>query len=87
MRRAWLAAFAVALVASACAGLQLGHEFPSPDSAQIKVNATDKSALLAFFGEPYQVGIDSGEQTWRHGEVLLVHVELSRRHAEVAVAL
>jgi len=65
MRRAWLSVLAVALVAAACAGLQLGHEFPSPDAAQIKVNVTDKSALQAFFGEPYQVGIDSGDQTWR----------------------
>jgi len=56
---------AVALVASACAGLQLGREFPSPDATQIKVNVTDKSALQALFGEPYQVGIDSGDQTWR----------------------
>ena len=65
MRRAWLSVLAVALVAAACAGLQLGREFPSPDTAQIKVNVTDKAGLLAFFGEPYQVGIDSGDQTWR----------------------
>jgi hypothetical protein len=65
MRRAWLSALAVALVAAGCAGLQLGREFPSPNAAQIKVNVTDKAALLARFGEPYQVGIDSGDQTWR----------------------
>jgi len=56
VRRAWCWALAVALVASACAGLQLGREFPSPDTAQIKVNVTDKAGLLA---------IDSGDQTWR----------------------
>ncbi len=62
----WLVrALAVALVASACAGLPLGRELPSPDAAQIKVNVTDKSGLLSVFGEPYQVGIDSGDQTWR----------------------
>ena len=65
MRRAWLGALAVALVASGCAGIQLGREFPSPDAAQIRVNVTDKAGLLALFGEPYQVGIDSGDQTWR----------------------
>lgn len=65
MKRAWLGALAVAFIASACAGIQLGREFPSPDVAQIKVNVTDKSGLLALFGEPYQVGIDSGDQTWR----------------------
>jgi len=65
MRRAWLLALAVALVVSACSGLSLGREFPSPDAAQIKVNVTDKAALLVLLGEPYQVGIDSGDQTWR----------------------
>ena len=65
MRCAWLLALAVALVVSACSGLSLGREFPSPDAAQIKVNVTDKAALLVLLGEPYQVGIDSGDQTWR----------------------
>ncbi len=59
-------ALAVAFVASACAGLPLGREFPSPDTAQITVNVTDKAGLLSvFFGEPYQIGLDSGDQTWR----------------------
>jgi len=65
MRRARLSLLAVALVVSACSGLSLGREFPSPDAAQIKVNVTDKAALLVLLGEPYQVGIDSGDQTWR----------------------
>ena len=66
MTRAWLfRALAVALMASACAGLPLGREFPAPDAAQIKVNVTDKAGLLSVFGEPYQVGLDSGDQTWR----------------------
>ena len=39
--------------------------FPSPDPAQISVGATDKAALTRIFGEPYQVGLDSGDQTWR----------------------
>jgi hypothetical protein len=55
----------VALAATACAALQLGREFPSPDAAQLKINATDKAALVTLLGEPYQVGIDSGDQTWR----------------------
>jgi outer membrane protein assembly factor BamE (lipoprotein component of BamABCDE complex) len=48
-----------------CAGLQVGREFPSPDAAQIKADVTDKARLLTLFGEPYQVGIDNGDQTWR----------------------
>jgi hypothetical protein len=53
------------LVLSACAGLSLGRDFPSPDAAHIRVNVTDKVGLVAAFGEPYQVGIESGDQTWR----------------------
>jgi hypothetical protein len=65
MRRTPLRMLVIALVLSACAGLRVGREFPSPDAAQIKLNVTDKAALVAAFGEPYQVGIDSGDQTWR----------------------
>ena len=66
MSRVWLLGLAiVALVASACAGLRVGKEFPSPDPAQIKTNTTDKAALVQLFGEPYQAGIDSGDLTWR----------------------
>ena len=60
-----LAALVVALAISACAGLQVGREFPSPEAAQIKADVTDKARLLTLFGEPYQVGIDNGDQTWR----------------------
>jgi len=64
--RAWLLGLVVvALVVSACGGLRLGKEFPSPDAAQIKANTTDKAALTQLFGDPYQVGIDSGDLTWR----------------------
>ena len=66
MNRAWLLGLViVALVASACASLRVGKEFPSPDPAQIKTNTTDKAALLQIFGDPYQAGIDSGDLTWR----------------------
>ena len=65
MKRVWLGAIGLLLVASACSALQVGQEFPSPNTAQIRDNVTDKAALLAIFGEPYQVGIDNGDQTWR----------------------
>ena len=65
MRRTWLCALVIALTGSACAGLQAGREFPSPDPRQIKADVTDKARLVAMFGEPYQVGIDNGEPTWR----------------------
>ena len=31
----------------------------------ITMGQTDKAALRRIFGEPYQVGIDSGDETWR----------------------
>lgn len=64
-RPALLAALVGGLALAACAGLQVGREFPSPDAAQIKADVTDKARLLTLFGEPYQVGIDNGDQTWR----------------------
>jgi hypothetical protein len=64
--RAWRVGLAiVALGLTACAALRVGKEFPSPDPAQIKLNATDKAALVQIFGEAYQAGIDSGDLTWR----------------------
>ena len=52
-------------MASACAGLPLGREFPPPDAAQIKVNVMDKAGRLSVFGEPYQSGLDSGDRASR----------------------
>ena len=48
-----------------CASATFGREFPSPQSGGITVGQTDKTELLRTFGEPYQVGIDSGDATWR----------------------
>jgi hypothetical protein len=63
--RTRLVVLVIALALSGCAGLQVGREFPSPDAAQIKTDVTDKTRLLTLYGEPYQVGIDNGDQTWR----------------------
>ena len=60
-----LLALAVLAVAGGCAGLHAGRMFPSADPAQITVNVTDKAALVRMFGEPYQVGLDAGDPTWR----------------------
>lgn len=48
-----------------CISIKFGHEFASPDARMIVAGKTDKAALLRMFGEPYQVGLDSGDQTWR----------------------
>lgn len=61
---ALLSALALALTAG-CISVQFGRPFPSPDPASITVGTTDKAALRRVFGEPYQVGLDSGDQTWR----------------------
>jgi hypothetical protein len=55
---------AVLVLAWGCA-IHFGSIFPSPDPSHITVNVTDKAALRRLFGEPYQVGLDSGDQTWR----------------------
>ena len=55
---------ALALIA-ACVSIKFGREFPSPDRQLIVVGKTDKAALERIFGEPYQVGLDSGDPTWR----------------------
>jgi hypothetical protein len=58
------------VLATGCVSIQFGRPFPSPEPASIKVGATDKEGLRRVFGEPYQVGLDSGDQTWRwfHGQ-------------------
>ena len=67
MRRLLLLAPLLALVlAAGCASLfRVGQEFPSPEPLMLVVGTTDKAALRRMFGEPYQVGLDSGDQTWR----------------------
>ncbi len=62
--RSVIVALAVLALAWGCA-LKAGRVFPSPDPALIAANVTDKAALQRLFGEPYQVGLDSGDQTWR----------------------
>jgi hypothetical protein len=66
MRRPTLACLLLTLtMISGCLSIKFGREFPSPDPKMIVVGKTDKGTLQRFFGEPYQVGLDSGDQTWR----------------------
>ena len=66
MRRTALASalLTMALI-SGCVSIKFGREFPSPDPKMIVVGKTDKATVQRVFGEPYQVGLDSGDQTWR----------------------
>ncbi len=51
-------------ILSACAGLTIGREFPSPTRETIKNGITTKADLVRIFGEPTQVGMDDGDTTW-----------------------
>src|SRR5262245_20709393 len=65
MRRASMSLALSVVLLSGCLSIKFGREFPSPDPKMIVVGKTDKASLQRFFGEPYQVGLDSGDQTWR----------------------
>jgi outer membrane protein assembly factor BamE (lipoprotein component of BamABCDE complex) len=60
-----LAALVALTVLSGCVSIKFGRDFPSPDRQLIVVGKTDKATIERLFGTPYQVGIDSGDQTWR----------------------
>ncbi len=59
-----IAAVLIAVLAGGCGLLVVGWEFPSPTADMIQVGKTTKADLLRFFGEPYQVGMDTGDLTW-----------------------
>jgi len=51
-------------VIAGCGLLVIGRDFASPSPDMIQPGKTTKADLVRFFGEPYQVGIDSGDLTW-----------------------
>jgi hypothetical protein len=58
-------ALVVVMLAAGCLSFKFGREFPSPEPKMIVAGKTDKATLERVFGEPFQVGLDSGDQTWR----------------------
>lgn len=54
----------IALGAAACAAFTTGRDFSSPGRETIRNGTTTKADLVRLFGEPTQVGIDDGDQTW-----------------------
>ncbi len=52
------------VILTACAGLTIGREFPSPTRETIKNGTTTKADLVRIFSEPTQVGMDDGDTTW-----------------------
>lgn len=55
----------VLVLAAGCVSVRFGHDFPSPEAKSIVAGKTDRAALQRMFGDPYQVGLDSGDPTWR----------------------
>lgn len=65
MRLARLLSLGVALLLLAgCVSFKAGREFPSPEPGMIVAGKTGKAELRRVFGEPYEVGLDSGDPTW-----------------------
>jgi len=60
----FLGALLIAALLAGCGGLTFGREFPSPTKEMLVTGKTGKSELLRFFGEPHQVGLDTGDPTW-----------------------
>jgi hypothetical protein len=61
----WLVClFALALV-TGCVSVKIGREFPSPDAHWIVTGKSDRWGLQRMLGEPYQVGLENGDPTWR----------------------
>lgn len=60
-----LVVLALLVVSLGCAGLFVfGRDFPSPSEGMIEAGKTSKQDVRRFFGEPYQVGFDTGDLTW-----------------------
>ena len=60
-----IVAFAVSLAACSSMMPPVGRDFTSPKpGADVKNGATTKADLLKMFGEPGQVGMKDGDQTW-----------------------
>ena len=62
--RRFLGMLLIAALLAGCGGLRFGSDFPSPTKDMLVTGKTGKSDLLRFFGEPHQVGLDTGDPTW-----------------------
>ncbi|MBI4241834.1 MAG: hypothetical protein HY613_08965 [Candidatus Rokubacteria bacterium] len=64
VQRPWRALLVLAALLAGCALLEVGQDFPSPTADMVQAGKTTKADLRRFFGEPYQVGFDTGDLTW-----------------------
>lgn len=55
----------VAVGLAACSSVfATGRDFPSPARDTVRNGTTTKADLVRLFGEPTQVGVKDGDQTW-----------------------
>ncbi|HME94456.1 MAG TPA: hypothetical protein VKN16_09600 [Methylomirabilota bacterium] len=64
-RRGWLLGLVALVLLAGCVSVTFGRDFPSPESRWIVNGKTDRYGLVRMFGEPYQMGLDNGDTTWR----------------------
>ena len=64
-RPGWLSCLVALVLLAGCVTVRFGRDFPSPEARWIVNGKTDRYGLVRMFGEPYQMGIDNGDTTWR----------------------
>lgn len=58
----------IVLLSAVLAGCAtVGHDFNSTQLTWLKLEETTKSQVLERLGDPFRVGIDSGDLTWTYG--------------------
>ncbi|MEA1986939.1 MAG: outer membrane protein assembly factor BamE [Candidatus Marinimicrobia bacterium] len=55
----------IAFLLISCA--TIGHDFRGKYVTKIKIGETKKSDVQKMFGNPWRVGIDSGDKSWTYG--------------------
>jgi outer membrane protein assembly factor BamE (lipoprotein component of BamABCDE complex) len=63
-RRLALLVLLVVGLAGCASVFATGRDFPSPTRETIKNGTTTRADLVRLFGEPTQVGVKDGDQTW-----------------------
>jgi hypothetical protein len=61
----WLLGLVALGLLTGCVSVKIGREFPSPDAHWIVNGRSDRWGLQRMLGEPYQVGFENGDPTWR----------------------
>jgi hypothetical protein len=63
--RGWLVCLVALGLLAGCVSTKIGREFPSPDPHWIVAGKSDRWGLQRMLGEPFQVGFENGDPTWR----------------------